>query len=254
MLRHTFLHLPGVGHTTERKLWADGVCTWDDAAQLIRCSLTTSRALTHKLQTYLPQTVRAVQERNTAFFGRLAGFGESWRLFSEFAGDCVYVDIETTGLSAAYDDITVVGTSDGKNFKVFVKGDNLRDLASELKKHSVAVTFNGSGFDLPFLRKSFAKSIPLVQIDLRWVAYKLGYRGGLKEIERKLGIKRPKRIADMDGFDAISLWQQYRRGDKHALERLIEYNRSDVMNLKGMMQHCYDRLLDQHSKLFRRKM
>ncbi|MGO9438231.1 MAG: ribonuclease H-like domain-containing protein [Terracidiphilus sp.] len=221
---------------------------------MIRGSSITSRALTHRLQTYLPQTLRAIQDGNAAFFKRLGGFGESWRLFSEFAGDCVYVDIETTGLSAAYDDITVVGTSDGKNFKVFVKGDNLRDLASELNKHSVAVTFNGSGFDLPFLRKSFARSIPLVHIDLRWVAYKLGYRGGLKEIERKLGIKRPKRIADMDGFEAIILWQQYRRGDKHALERLIEYNRSDVMNLKGMMQHCYDRLLDQHSKLFRRKM
>jgi uncharacterized protein len=250
MLRHTFIHVPGVGFATERNLWANDVCTWDDAAQSIRRSSMTGSAVMHKLQTYLPLAVRAVRDRNAAFFERLAGFGESWRLFSEFAEDCVYLDIETTGLSASYDDITVVGTSDGKKFKVFVKGHNLHTLSSELSKYSVVVTFNGSGFDLPFLRRSFAKSIPPAHIDLRWVAYKLGYRGGLKEIEHNLGIKRPKTIADMDGLDAVILWQQYRSGNKHALERLIEYNRSDVMNLAGMMQHCYDRLLVRHSRLF----
>jgi uncharacterized protein YprB with RNaseH-like and TPR domain len=250
MLRHTFIHIPGVGHKTERELWAKGVCTWEDAAGLIPGSSSTSSNLIYKLQRYIPQTFHAVQERDASFFQRLARFGESWRLFSEFAEDCVYLDIETTGLSATYDDITVVGTSDGKNFKAFVKGANLPDLGAELKKYSVAVTFNGSGFDLPFLRRSFSRSIPQAHIDLRWVAYKLGYRGGLKEIERHLGIKRPRRIANMDGFEAVLLWQRYCQGDRGALERPIDYNRSDVMNLKGMMDHCFNRLVDHQAKLF----
>jgi hypothetical protein len=54
----------------------------------------------------------------------------------------------------------------------------------------------------------------------------------------------------MDGFEAVVLWQRYCRGDKGSLERLIDYNRSDVMNLKWMMDHCYNRLLDHHAKLF----
>src|SRR5436305_846875 len=31
MLRHTFCHLPGVGESTERRLWARGLTTWDAA-------------------------------------------------------------------------------------------------------------------------------------------------------------------------------------------------------------------------------
>lgn len=250
MLRHTFIHIPGVGHKTERELWAKGVCTWEDAAELVVGSSSASTNLIYKLQRHIPRTLRAVQERDPTFFQRLSRFGESWRLFSEFAEDCVYLDIETTGLSAAYDDVTLVGISNGKNFKAFIKGANLRDLASELKKYSVVVTFNGSGFDLPFLRRSFSRSIPQAHIDLRWVAYKLGYTGGLKEIERRLGIKRPRRLANMDGFEAVILWQRYCHGDRGALEQLIDYNRSDVMNLKGMMDHCFNRLVDRHAKLF----
>ena len=34
------------------------------------------------------------------------------------------------------------------------------------------------------------------------------------------------------------------------MERLIDYNRSDVMNLKVMMDHCFIRLVDHHAELF----
>ena len=30
MLKHTFLHLSGLGPSTERRLWAAGILTWDD--------------------------------------------------------------------------------------------------------------------------------------------------------------------------------------------------------------------------------
>jgi hypothetical protein len=35
----------------------------------------------------------------------------------------------------------------------------------------------------------------------------------------------------VDGFEAVRLWHRYRRGDLAALEKLILYNLTDVVNL-----------------------
>jgi hypothetical protein len=250
MLRHTFIHIPGVGVRTERKLWNRGACTWEDAVKLISGSANGLGSAAHRLETYIPETFRALKDRDSGFFDRLTRHGESWRMFSEFPDECVYVDIETTGLSPRQDEITMVGTFNGSDYKAFVKGQNLRELGHELKKYPIAVTFNGSGFDLPFLRRRFSSSLPPAHIDLRWTAYKLGFRGGLKEIEPKFGVKRPKRLSNMDGFDAIILWNQYRHGDRYALERLIDYNRADVVGLKTIMKQCYVRLVAQNERFF----
>ena len=94
--------------------------------------------------------------------------------------------------------------------------------------------------------------LPSGHIDLRWASRKLGYRGGLKEIEPKFGVKRPKRLAQIDGFEAVILWNKYRRGDKRALELLIEYNREDVVNLKTIMEQVYGQLADACMKHFPR--
>lgn len=171
-------------------------------------------------------------------------------MYSEFADSSVFLDIETTGLSPHYDDVTVVGLYDGRTYSVFVKGDNLASLPKQLKQYAVVITFNGSGFDLPFLKAKLPACLPSGHIDLRWAAYKLGYRGGLKEIEPKFGVKRPRRLADIDGFEAVILWNRYRRGDKDALKLLIDYNREDVVNLKTIMEQIYADLADECMRCF----
>ena len=30
MIQNSFIHLPGIGETTEEKLWSEGIRTWDD--------------------------------------------------------------------------------------------------------------------------------------------------------------------------------------------------------------------------------
>lgn len=250
MLRHTFIHVPGIGSTTERKLWARGVCDWEDAIAVIKSSPEELGAAGRRLAKYLPDSVRAAENRDASHFERLSRFGESWRIYREFAESCVFLDIETTGLSPRLDDVTLVGLYDGRNYSVYIKGVNLSCLAQQLKKYSVAVTFNGSGFDLPFLRANLGSCLPVGHIDLRWAAYKLGYRGGLKEIEPKFGIKRPRRLADIDGFEAVMLWHRYRRGDKDALGLLVDYNQLDVVNLKTMMEQVYALLADECVRCF----
>ena len=168
--------------------------------------------------------------------------------FPEFASQCVFLDIETTGLSPVFDTVTMVGLFDGHRYEVFIDGQNLQDLPNHLNKYSVVVTFNGAGFDLRFLKLAFPDiQLPPIHIDLRWVTRRLGYRGGLKSIERDFGIFRDQSVEDVNGYDATVLWSRYLRGDRTALQKLITYNTEDVVNLKAIMEMAYDRLAKQLS-------
>jgi len=243
MLEQTFIHIPGVGRHTERELWANGIHDWDDADRFEKRFGRVSTRLQQKLDDYIPRSREAIKLKDAAFFERLSALGEAWRLFPDFSDNCVYLDIETTGLSTVFDTVTMVGLYDGRKYQLFVDGDNLQTLPQHLQKYSIVVTFNGAGFDLRFLKLAFPDLVlPPVHIDLRWVTRKLGMKGGLKEIETQLGIRRPSEIEDLTGYDATVLWSKYLRGDKKALNQLVQYNTEDVVHLKAIMEIAYDRL------------
>ncbi len=243
MLRQTFIHIPGIGKQTERELWGHGIRSWDDADRFEKRFGFVGARLQEKLDHYIPQSREAIRRKDAGFFERLTALGEAWRVFPEFADQCVYLDIETTGMSSVFDTVTVVGLYDGRKYKVFVEGQNLDEFPKELEKYSVVVTFNGSGFDLRFLRLAFPEvAIPPIHIDLRWVMRRLGFSGGLKEVEKRLKIRRAAAVEDLSGYDATVLWARYLRGDQPALERLIQYNTEDVVHLKAMVEIAYDKL------------
>ena len=83
------------------------------------------------------------------------------------------------------------------------------------------------------------------QIDLRLFLHRLGYHGGLKRIERQWGIDREDEIVGLTGFDAVLLWARYRHGDAAALQRLMAYNRADVVNLEVLLKRGYALARDQ---------
>ena len=64
----------------------------------------------------------------------------------------------------------------------------------------------------------------------------LGYRGGLKAVERKLGLGRDEAIREVDGFEAVRLWRRHQRGDRAALGKLLLYNLTDVVNLVELLE------------------
>jgi uncharacterized protein YprB with RNaseH-like and TPR domain/predicted nuclease with RNAse H fold len=228
-------------------MWESGIRSWDDADLFEkRFGAQLGAKLQRKLDDYVPRSREAIRNRDAGFFRRLCDLGEAWRLFADFSDNCVYLDIETTGLSTVFDSVTLVGLYDGRRYDVYVQGSNLGDFQRALEKYSVVVTFNGSGFDLRFLRSAFPDvQLPPVHIDLRWASRKLGFRGGLKEVERALGIRRDDAVADVTGYDATVLWARHLRGDRGALNRLIEYNTADVVHLKAIMEICYDGLAKQ---------
>jgi uncharacterized protein YprB with RNaseH-like and TPR domain/predicted nuclease with RNAse H fold len=252
MLQHSFIHIPGIGKETEREMWLSGIHSWDDADRFEKRFGVLGARLQQKLDEYIPLSRQAIKNRDARFFDRLTEMGEAWRVFPEFADRCVYLDIETTGLSTVFDSVTVVGLYDGRRYDVFVQGDNIDQLEDALRKYSVVVTFNGAGFDLRFLRSAFPRiTLPPVHIDLRWVCKRLGHRGGLKEIEKQFGLARNESISEVSGHEATVLWAKYLRGDKGALSQLIEYNTADVVHLKALMEICYDRLSEETAEFLR---
>jgi len=64
----------------------------------------------------------------------------------------------------------------------------------------------------------------------------LGFAGGLKRIEARLGLGDRTGVEGIGGLDAVRLWQQYRRGDPSSLERLVRYNRADTVNLEPLAE------------------
>jgi uncharacterized protein YprB with RNaseH-like and TPR domain len=231
MLRNTFLHLPGVGPQKERAFWEQGILDWDGFLANTEEGRLRGR-IRESTVALVRQSIAALSHRDAAFFKPLLPANESWRLYSEFADQALFLDIETTGLSGEYDDVTVIGALGDGKLALFINGINLEQFPAYIARFPLLVSYNGSQFDVPFLRAHFPDArLDQAHIDLRFVLASLGYKGGLKAVETRLGLRRDPSLQGVDGFEAVRLWHRYRRGDKSALEKLILYNVTDVANL-----------------------
>ena len=163
-----------------------------------------------------------------------------WRAFPHFKR-IAYLDIETTGLGHQKDHITVVGIYDGKETHSFIHGQNLDDLAEHIAGYDMVVTFNGSMFDIPFLKKSYPDmKIPRLHADLRFILAGLNVRGGLKKIEEQFGFEREDDLKGLNGYDAVLMWREYsKKKDEDVLDKLVRYNAADIENLEKLMEYAY---------------
>lgn len=244
MLRRTFVHIPSIGYATERKLWNAGVASWDDARSRSKPPQGFGADRWALVRDTLDGSEHSLRSLDHRYFAGALHPRDHWRAFPDFCKSVAYLDIETDGLGD-WAQVTVVGVFDGLRTHTYVAGDNLDQLAEDICSYSLLVTFNGATFDLPFLCRRFGNIFDHLHIDLRFALMKLGYSGGLKSIERKLGVRRAEDIADISGEQAVWLWREYQRGSREALDLLVEYNRADVVNLEFLMQFAYERLWQQ---------
>ncbi len=237
MLQHTFIHLPGVGLATEMRWWRQGILTWSELIQHLPHLIRGVQWRSEYLQ-ILEQSIE--QQHNPCFFAALLKPAEHWRLYGDFSRSCAFLDIETSGGTYGWQDITVIGLYDGHEYRAFIQGKDLEEFEDAAQRFQLVVTFNGARFDLPCIRQYFRNfRAPWVHVDLRYLLMRLGHRGGLKIIEQRLGINRPPDLQGMNGYDAVLLWNRYLQGDDSALQTLIRYNREDVVNLKALMDLAY---------------
>ncbi|MHB8898665.1 MAG: ribonuclease H-like domain-containing protein [Thermoguttaceae bacterium] len=240
MLRHTFIHLPGIGAHREQSLWAEGIVDWEHFLEAAARGELSER-LRSSTELLVRQSLEACAGGDVKFFRDLLPRKEAWRLYPEFAEQALFLDIETTGLAAQYHDVTMIGALGRGELSLFIHGINLDQFPDYVAQFPLLVTFNGSQFDVPFLRAHFPQArLDQAHIDLRFVLGSLGFRGGLKSIEKQLGLSRDPAIAGVDGWEAVRLWYRYRRGDLAALATLALYNLTDVVNLVELVDIAVD--------------
>ena len=247
MIRSTFSFLPGIDDRVENNLRLQGIKDWNGFlnSRFIK-GLSPKRKYFYDRQ--IVEMKKAIAGGDASTLAQKIPLDEHWKLYDHFKEEAVFLDIETTGLGEL-DQVTVVGLFDGFATKTMVQGVNLdaAAIAGEMKNYKMYVTFNGSVFDVPFIEKQFPGTLPkLPHFDLRFACKKVGLTGGLKEIEKKLGISRDNPLVQrMHGGDAVTLWRMYKAtGDEHYLKLLIDYNEEDIVNLKTIADVVYSRLSD----------
>jgi uncharacterized protein YprB with RNaseH-like and TPR domain len=237
MLTSTFCHILGIGEKTERGFWSAGFKTWEVALSL---------AGGKPPPGFRPRWVRQIEEslsnyqnRNLDYFAANLPTRQHWRFYPDFQDCCAFIDIETTGLFPPAE-VTTAALYDGRTIRSYVNGQNLDHFARDIQDYRLLVTYNGKCFDVPFIERYFGIQLSQAHIDLRYPLRSLGFTGGQKGCETRLGVNRPG-VEGIDGLDAIWLWDEYRRRNQpKALETLLAYNVQDAINLQPLMVHAYN--------------
>ncbi|MCW3096007.1 MAG: hypothetical protein JWL77_1625 [Chthonomonadaceae bacterium] len=242
LLEATFTHAQGIGPTTERRLWQAGARDWQSYLDVPDTTWPLTAAQRALLTPTIEESRLRLEAEDFAWFAKLLPASEHWRAVPAFGHRLAFVDIETTG-GMDPSDLTVVGIFDGHTMRHFVKGVNLHEVPDALADAAMLITFFGTGFDIPFLKRAFPQMpLPQMHVDLCYLLKKLGYRGGLKSIENQLGIQRSNATTGLSGWDAVRLWHEFRAGRQKSLEVLLEYNAEDVRNMSDLLAEGYRRM------------
>lgn len=236
-IENSFIPVPGVGETTERRLWANGVTHWEEFdGQVVGTTLES------RIEQFIDEAWARLDRGDVDYFAESLPSSSLWRLYENVADETCYLDIETTGLDATRHDVTTVTVHRADETTTLVQGRDLTAsrLESVIEPASLLVTFNGQRFDVPFLETCYDVELSLPHVDLMYPCRQLELTGGLKRIEQDVGIDRDR--PDLSGRDAVRLWHRYERGDEDALETLVSYNRADTVNLERLMEIVADRL------------
>ena len=265
----TFLFASGVGERVERALWTSGVGCQQDA--LTRGDDLASAEVISVAQAALLR--RDLERVDGASFETLWDQVPSrhhWRLLEAFHGPIAALDFECDheGQATVFS-VAVTGQPtevylpaplialfrheaprlmpgrycEGEGFST-LDGEAIRLLPWSreepvLDPNQLLLVFGGKRFDLGLLRQVRPdESEPRFVYDLLELSRRLRLRGGLKVVERSLGILRDDRIASLRGGDAIALWRRVSSGGDQAiwaLADLISYNRADAANLLTLL-------------------
>ena len=153
-----------------------------------------------------------------------------------------YLDIETTGLSPFSSDLTVIGLylenkNEHKIIQLVENEISFEKLLKIIENVEVLYTYNGTKFDLPFIKEKIKINIANYchHQDLMYECWNRNLYGGQKKVEKIFGITR--NLDEIDGKIAVDLWNNYKLyNDKKSLMTLLEYNKEDISNLRLIKQ------------------
>jgi uncharacterized protein YprB with RNaseH-like and TPR domain len=198
MLTGTFCCFRGVSASAERRLWEEGCSSWK-ALLITRPRAFSPGRLARVRRQVIDAQVALESGLADYFLNRLAP-PDTIRVLPHFLSNVGYLDIETTGLRPS-DRITTVALYGPQGIRSFVTGRNMVDFLREVKQLSLVVTYNGTAFDLPRIRREFGIDMVTPHLDLKPCLDALGYRRGLKACEVLLRM-RQRGEPEMTGHEA----------------------------------------------------
>ena len=171
-----------------------------------------------------------------------------------FTEDSIFFDIETTGFSPASTSLYLIGCARRRGDYLCVDQFFAEDTKEEkliltaflelLKQYRTIITFNGIGFDIPYLKAKcdqhglsehfsefsyidIFKSVNRIKHILNLTNYKQ------KTIETFLGIERDDKYS---GGDLISVYEEYIKSrDEDLLSLLLLHNYEDVLGMIDLL-------------------
>lgn len=171
----------------------------------------------------------------------------------------LFLDTETTGLAGGAGTFVFllgVASFDGDAFEVrqYLLEDPDREaefldaLDREVRAARLVVSFHGRGFDAPRLEeRCLLAGRPFTLADLPHLDLLAGARRvfrlrtgrvGLQHLERSvLGLER---LDDLPGAQCPAAWYAYVRGDRGAMERVLEHNLDDLLSLPPLVAALAD--------------
>jgi uncharacterized protein YprB with RNaseH-like and TPR domain len=160
-----------------------------------------------------------------------------WKeLYEKFKHQALCVDVEATYWNGPISIVGVYKPKEGEiEYTAFVMGKNLTtaNLKQAFEGCRLLITFNGTNYDVPEIKKQFPGVIPenIPVVDLYLLARRLDLNAGLKTLEQNFKIFRRKSV-DSKKKISTKMWRKYEQtGDEKFLNILIEYNREDTINL-----------------------
>jgi len=244
-LMFNFCGMGGLEADAEESLWDSGVLCWNDYRLLRKPPFSTSK---HKAVLYDLDEAEKRLEQGTKgirwFYEKLPP-AQRCRILPYVKERILYLDVETTGLSEQ-DVVTVMSLYDGVKCRTYVRDLDLKEGVESIPKNVFLCTFNGTYFDLPFLRREFGVVLNQTNVDLRTILKGWGITGGLKRVAQTFAVKRKEGTEGLDGRNAVELWNNFQSGDKDALETLCAYNRDDVYVLDKLLKKLYNTSMRKH--------
>lgn len=218
--------IEGISEALEKHNWESGIVSQEDLRQKSNWQYSIFD------ENPLDLSINALKNNDVDYYIKRLNKKDYYRIAFSYPNKVMFLDIETTGLSKVYSYITMIGWYKNSKYKCWLHGNPVDKLIKDLNDINIVVTFNGTLFDLPFIKEKYEDLHHVLSnkahIDLRFFAKRYNYTGGQKKIEEELGFVRPNDLEGVDGKEAISLWYKFLKGDRLALDKLIYYNYNDI--------------------------
>jgi len=242
-LFNSFTFVKGIGIKAEARLRELGIYCWNDVIKK-QCPELFPKQKWYALWNGVNSAIEALKNLNISQLTSLIPKIQHWKMIPNFIDRIAYLDIETTGLSPHYSQITTIAVYDGTRVHDFVRGDNLKQFPAFISKFPAITTFYGKSFDIPFIRHEMGIDFNQIHFDVCFLLRRLKISGGLKKIERRFGISRGA-LGDLDGYTAVILWKKFKQTrKKEYLDTLLAYNNEDVINLEFLLYKAYNLLIE----------